>query len=139
MYSSNKLNGFTLIELMVVVAIIGILASIALPSYTSYVARGKIAEATSELSKWRNSAERYYQDNRNFTDVCDNAVPTSTKYFTYSCVSTAQTYTLTATGVATQGMNGYVYTINQDNTKTTTQFDNQAVTATCWLTKRGSC
>jgi type IV pilus assembly protein PilE len=139
MYSSHKALGFTLIELMVVVAVIGILASIALPSYNSYVVRGKIAEATSELSKWRNSVERYYQDNRNFTDVCTRTGPTGTKYFTYTCVSAAQTYTLTATGIASQGMNGYVYTINQDNVKATTMFENTAVTASCWWTKRGSC
>ncbi|HEU4709150.1 MAG TPA: type IV pilin protein [Methylophilaceae bacterium] len=139
MYSSKTAQGFTLIELMVTVAIIAILASIALPSYKSYVVRGKIAEATSELSKWRNSVERYYQDNRNFTDVCSNTGPTGTKYFTYSCVSTAQTYTLTATGVGSEGMNGYVYTVNQDNTKATTMFDNEAVTASCWWIKKGSC
>lgn len=139
MYSLNRANGFTLIELMITVAIVAILAAVALPSYNSYVARSKIAEATSELSQWRNAAERYYQDNRNYTDVCTNTGPSGTKYFTYSCVSTAETYTLTATGVASQGMDGYVYTINQNNDKTTTEFANQAVTATCWLTKKGSC
>jgi type IV pilus assembly protein PilE len=112
---------------------------VALPSYTSYVARSKIAEATSELSQWRNAVERYYQDNRSYTDVCDNTGPVGTKYFTYTCVSTAETYTLTATGVANQGMDGYVYTINQDNDKATTKFANAAVAASCWLTKKGSC
>ena len=92
MYSFKQSNGFTLIELMITIAIIAILASIALPSYNSYVARSKIAEATSELSQWRNAAERYYQDNRNYTDVCDDTGPVGAKYFTYSCVSTAQTY-----------------------------------------------
>lgn len=139
MHSFKQSNGFTLIELMVTIAIIAILASIALPSYNSYVARSKIAEATSELSQWRNAAERYYQDNRNYTGVCDNTGPTGAKYFTYTCVSTAETYTLTATGIANQGMDGYVYTINQNNAKTTTEFANEAVTATCWQIKKGSC
>lgn len=139
MDSLDSTQGFTLIELMVTVAIIAILASVALPSYNSYVARSKIAEATSELSKWRNAVERFYQDNRSYTNVCANTGPVGTKYFTYTCVSAADTYTLTATGIANQGMNGYVYTVNQNNEKATTSFDNQAVTATCWLTKRGGC
>ncbi len=139
MYSFNKNSGFTLIELMVTITIIAILASVALPSYNAYVARSKIAEATSELSQWRNAVERYYQDNRTFTNVCANTGPTGTKYFTYTCVSAAETYTLTATGIAGQGMNGYVYTVNQNNEKATTSFANEAVAATCWLTKKGGC
>ncbi|HYG32922.1 MAG TPA: type IV pilin protein [Methylophilaceae bacterium] len=138
MFYLKKAAGFTLVELMVTVAIIAILASVALPSYTSYVARSKISEATSELSQWRNVAERYYQDNRNYTDLCDNTGPTG-KYFTYSCASDAQTYTLTATGVAAKGVEGYIYTINQNNEKTTTKFANESVVAACWLTKKGSC
>lgn len=139
MYSSAKVSGFTLVELMVTIAIIAILASIALPSYTSYVARSKIAEATSELSQWRNAAERFYQDNRTYTDVCTNTGPVGAKYFTYSCVSTAETYTLTATGINNQGMEGYVYTVNQNNDRATTKFANETVAASCWLTKKGSC
>lgn len=139
MYSFTQHNGFTLIELMITIAIIAILASVALPSYNSYVARSKIAEATSELSQWRNAVERYYQDNRNYTNVCANTGPAGTKYFTYTCVSDADTYTLTATGVVAQGMNGYIYTVNQDNQKATVRFDNQAVAATCWMTKKGGC
>lgn len=140
MHSIERTKGFTLIELMVTIAIIAILASIALPNYNAYVTRSKIAEAPSELSKWRNAVERYYQDNRSYTGVCaGTSAEAGTKYFTYSCVSDAQTYTLTATGVAAQGMNGYVYTINQNNEKKTTQFANEASTATCWLTKKGSC
>jgi len=139
MHSLDMTKGFTLIELMVTITIIAILASVALPSYNSYVVRGKIAEATSELSQWRNAVERYYQDNRNYTNVCANTGPTGTRYFTYTCVSAADTYTLTATGIASQGLNGYVYTVNQNNEKATTKFANEAVTAACWLTKKGSC
>lgn len=140
MYKPHHSNqGFTLIELLITVAIIAILASIALPNYAAYVVRGKIAEATSELSQWRNRMERFYQDNRTFTDACAASAPAGTKYFTYTCESADLTYTLTATGIAAQGVNGYVYTINQDNAKATTQFAGAAVTATCWQTKAGSC
>ena len=98
-------RGFTLIELMITVAIIAILAAIALPNYTQYVVRGKIAEGTSELAQWRNRMERFFQDNRTFDGGCEATKPASTKYFTYSCVAADESYTLTATGIAAQGVN----------------------------------
>src|SRR4051794_10666366 len=100
----NQLQGFTLIEVMVTVAIIAILAAIALPSYESYVRRGKVQEATSALADMRVKLEQYYQDNRKYTgyvdDNCDAASDgrhlIAAKYFTYGCVTTANAYTITA-------------------------------------------
>ena len=132
-------RGFTLIELMITVAIIAILAAIALPNYTQYVVRGKIAEATSELSQWRNRMERYFQDNRSFEDGCDATKPAGTKYFTYTCEADKESYTLTATGIAAQGVNGYVYTVDESNAKATTQFAGAAASASCWQTRAGGC
>ena len=132
-------RGFTLIELMITVAIIAILAAIALPNYTQYVVRGKIAEGTSELAQWRNRMERFFQDNRTFDGGCDATKPASTKYFTYSCVAADESYTLTATGIAAQGVNGYVYTVNESNARATTQFAGVATSATCWQTRPGGC
>ena len=132
-------RGFTLIELMITVAIIAILAAIALPNYTQYVVRGKIAEGTSELAQWRNRMERFFQDNRTFDGGCDATKPASTKYFTYSCVAADESYTLTATGIAAQGVNGYVYTVDESNARATTQFAGAATSATCWQTRAGGC
>ncbi|MDP1766123.1 MAG: type IV pilin protein [Methylotenera sp.] len=146
-FGGNKVNlgqkGFTLVELMIVVAIIGILASIAMPSYTDYVKRGKVAEATSTLADLRVKMEQYYQDNRTYADVGALVAPCSpgvgtTKYFTYSCtVQTANTYTLSAAPAAGQGMTGFAFSINESNAKTSTY---DGTTGGCWLTKKdGTC
>lgn len=139
-YKSNKFAGFTLIELLVVVAIIGILASVAMPAYSRYVQRSKVAEATTALSEWRNRVERFFQDNRTYTGVCASTAPAGIKYFAMTCAETALTYTLTATGQAAQGMNGFAFTIDQNNSKRTTAYPGSTVPANCWLTKHGgSC
>ena len=140
---SSVQKGFTLIELMIVVAIIAILASIAVPSYTRYVARAKVAEAISQLSDLRNRMERNYQDKRRYS--CEDVtMPTSpaVQHFSYACSTPSgnQTFLITATGVATQGMSGFEFTINQDNARRTTAFPDTSVPANCWITKHGgSC
>lgn len=146
-----RAQGFTLIEVMVVVAIIGILASVAYPSYTDYVRRGQVAEAFSQLSTWRAKMEQYYQDNRNYgtsaacaADVSANTWNgfAATEHFTYVCNTSdsQQKYTITATGSAGAAI-GNDFTIDQDGNRTTTKFKNTAVTpaASCWLTKGATC
>ena len=67
---SQRARGFTLIEVLVVVAIVGILAAIALPSYADYVRRSKIIEATRGLSDFRTRMEQYFLDNRTYVGGC---------------------------------------------------------------------
>ena len=65
---SLKLSGFTLIELMITVAILAIIAAVAIPSYTSYVDRGKRAEARTALLDIAARQERYYSNERQYAD-----------------------------------------------------------------------
>lgn len=118
-------SGFTLIELMIVIAVIGILAAIAIPNYSEYVTRSRISEAVSALSQMSTKLEQHYQDNRSYTTACAAAgtaavaaLPPNTTNFDFSCVPAADTYVVTATGKGK--MDGFVYTINQTGAKSTT-------------------
>jgi len=101
-------SGFTLIEVMITVAIVAILASVALPAYTDYVRRGQLQEAFTLLADFGVRMEQYYQDNKNYGattgTTCGVAMPatTATRFFDLTCVtaSSGQAYTLTATGKA---------------------------------------
>jgi type IV pilus assembly protein PilE len=150
--------GFTLIELMIVVAIIAILAAIALPIYSSYITRSKLTEAQNNLSALRVTMEQYFQDNRQYTPAgstatatnCGPAMPTNNgsnggnsnaKYFTYNCNATRTTYTITATGVPGTPTAGFEYTINQDNTRKTNSANGwySGSMDNCWVTAKGVC
>jgi type IV pilus assembly protein PilE len=142
-------SGFTLIELMIVVAIMAILAAIALPIYKDYVIRSKLTEAQNLLTDYRTKMEQYYQDNRSYANgkVCGAVLPVSPRnYFTYTCAITGAgqtaTYVATATGIASQGTGNFVYTIDQLNTRQTTGVAPgwTKPTQNCWaLRKSGEC
>jgi type IV pilus assembly protein PilE len=140
--------GFTLIEAMVTVAIIGILAAIAVPSYSSYITRSRLTEGINNLADMRIRMEQSYQDNRVYgaTTVCGPAMPgtSDTKYFAITCTTATpwNTFTLTATSRASVGLGAagdYVYTINETNTKATTKFKGATVAKTCWTISGSEC
>lgn len=132
--------GFTLIELMIVVVIVAILASVALPAYQGYVTRSRIAEATAALAAKRASVEQFFDNNRTYINAPACALDNATSHsFSFSCtVSTATTYTIEALG--TGPMTGFTFSINQANARVT-----DAVPAgwalpnpnTCWVTRKG--
>ena len=140
-------RGFTLIESMIVVSIIAILASVALPSYSAYASRGKISQATSQLGGMSVTLQQYYQDNRSYAGACAAGstapLPSATNGdFTYSCPKLTETeYSVVATGKSGTRVAGLVYTIDQNGNRATTAAPAGWATSTaCWVTaKNGSC
>lgn len=133
-------RGFTLIEMMITVAIIVILSAIAVPQYTAYITRGRVPDATSALSNKQVLIEQYYQDNRTYVGApaCASDASTS-KYFTFACsAATATTFTLVATGK--DAMSGFSYSVNQAGAKSSSGPTGWTGSGTCWITKKdGSC
>lgn len=139
---NSSMKGFSLLELLTVIAVIGILAAVALPAYQDYVVRSKIPEATGGLSEMRMKAEQYFADNRTYLNFpCTQ--PSQVKYFQFSCPAanlTASTYLLQADGAASQGMSGFTYTVNQANVRTSNITPWGKSSANCWILKKdGSC
>jgi type IV pilus assembly protein PilE len=136
-------TGFTLIEVMIVVAIIAILAGVALPSYVDYLRRGRIPEATATLSTLQVKMEQWFQDNRSYytsasVKTC-GVTASASSYFSFSCTASSDTaYIWTATG--TGAMAGFSYTVNQDGKQTSVVSGVSgwsSPTGSCWVTKKG--
>lgn len=126
-------NGFTLIELMIVVAIIAILGAIAYPSYVRYVQETRRTDATTALEAAAQQLERYYTERNTYSTailgtggVYPNASPNG--YYTLSLTSGDATYTLTATPAGAQATDDCgSFSLNEQGT--------QAVTGTQGATK----
>jgi type IV pilus assembly protein PilE len=147
MNTKSRSKGFTLIELMIVVAIVAILTTIAYPNYRDYVIRGQLVDATQGLAAVRANMERFFQDNRTYLTVgtfvppC-TAAPVAYGKFNISCAATATTFTATAVGGAGT-LTGFTFTVDQANTQATVVAPPAPATflscPTAWVTKTGGC
>ena len=120
-------RGFTLVEMLTVVAIIGILATIALPAYENYLKKSRAKSATSDLVALGLNFENAYQ--RTLTYPTSTAASTSEvktlmpgwapsqeQFFGYSVSSSSTAYTLTAAGSGS--LSGCTIKLTSDNTRT---------------------
>ena len=141
----NRQQGFTLLEVMITVVIIAILSAIAVPAYSDYVTRGRLAEAYAALGAQRVRMEQYYQDMRSYAGACTAgtvAPPmTDSQFFDYECViaGDGQSYSLTADGLA--AIAGFQFTVDQNNNRATGSAPAGWTTnANCWIRKKdGTC
>lgn len=135
---NKKQNGFTLVELMITVAIVGILTSVGYPSYQKHVQKAKRSEAQAALVSFATAMEQWRVENNNSyeiptgTSIFADQVPTDgsgTKTYSLSVTADATSYTLKATSVQTDEDCG-VLVLNNKGEKGSQ--DTLTDTAGCW-------
>lgn len=155
--SSLRLRGFTLVELMITVAIVSILAAVAYPSYIEHVAKGRRADARARLAVAQHWMERYYTERYSYASTgatTTNAdFDTQTSFvtsppsgegatmYTLSVAVSGSTYTLTATRQSGSAMDGDAcgnLTLTHDGVKSVVSHDTgkyaslPAAVVACW-------
>jgi prepilin-type N-terminal cleavage/methylation domain-containing protein len=110
MRTGKKQKGFTLIELMIVVAIIGILAAVAIPAFMDYMKKSKKTEASLQLNKISKNSKTYYITNAAFVPTNGAATPTGT-----ACTQTGKKFPVTTAWQDTAGWQALDFQIDEPN------------------------
>ncbi|MDM0044635.1 type IV pilin protein [Variovorax dokdonensis] len=139
---------------MMVMVVVGILGTFALPAYSDYQRQAQLPEAFNGLAEFRLRMEHYFQDNNRFGNSAGNAcaddpsaaawndfAPRGAHSFNYRCTVQADQagYVIVASGKAGSAVAGYTFTIDHLARHGTLQFRGQAVNESCWLTSQASC
>lgn len=140
-------SGFSLIELLIVIAIIGILTAIAVPAYGGYVMRSRLVEAFSGLGAAQTSAEDFWSKDHTYAgfDTVDathpRRLPPNSANFTFTLASGASdsAYTIVATGNTGSPVAGFTFTIDQNGNRATTAAPSGygTIPASCWVDRKG--
>jgi type IV pilus assembly protein PilE len=134
-------HGFSLIEIMITVVIVGILSAVALPSYRDYVTRSRLTDAFAALGAAQAGAEQFWSNERTFAGF-DGALsfPPTTANFSYVLTTaTASTYTIRAVGAGPVA--GFIYSVDQSGVRATLGVPSGwTLNGACWSDRRdGSC
>lgn len=136
----TRTHGFTLIEVMITVAIVAILSAIALPAYTAYVQRSRVPPALDALSAVSTRLEQRFQDTGSYAngDACGATLPTLDN-FTIECELTDDGQGFSATATGSGPVEGYGYSINHQGVRATTAHPKGVPSTSCWSMKGEVC